>query len=102
MNDSLVDKIAQAVLYEGYILYPYRRSTKNQRRWTFGCLFPEGYSHATGKSDPCQIVTHCLLRASPRTRLQIRLRFLHLVDRTVAKRAGDDFQPIDEIKLAGK
>ena len=102
MNDSLVDKIAQAVLYEGYILYPYRRSTKNQQRWTFGCLFPESYTQATGNSDPCQIVTHCLLRASAATRLQIRLRFLHLVDRTVAKKSGDQFESLAEIEIDGK
>ena len=32
---------AAAVLYEGYLLYPYRPSSvKNRQRWTFGGLFP--------------------------------------------------------------
>jgi len=35
MNQALVDKVVQAVLYEGYILYPYRPSVKNHHRWTF-------------------------------------------------------------------
>ena len=36
-------QIADAVLYEGYLLWPYRRSaTKNQRRWTFGGVYPPG------------------------------------------------------------
>ena len=36
MNQTLVDQVAAAVLYEGYILYPYRPSVKNRHRWTFG------------------------------------------------------------------
>src|SRR5690348_18149952 len=36
MNRALVNRIADAVLYEGYILYPYRPSLKNRQRWTFG------------------------------------------------------------------
>ena len=48
MNRALVDPIADAVLYEGYILYPYRPSVKNRQRWTFGGLYPEAYCQATG------------------------------------------------------
>ena len=37
MSVELVERIANAVLYEGYILYPYRASSvKNQRRFNFG------------------------------------------------------------------
>jgi hypothetical protein len=44
---SLVERIADAVLYEGYILYPYRPSAvKNQQRWNFGVLCPESYAIA--------------------------------------------------------
>src|SRR5690242_15306145 len=33
MNRAAVEKIARAILYEGYLLYPYRRSAiKNQMR----------------------------------------------------------------------
>jgi hypothetical protein len=32
MNGTLVDRIAEAVLYEGYVLYPYQPSVKNRRR----------------------------------------------------------------------
>ena len=42
MNFATVEKIANAVLYEGYILYPYRpSSTKNRQRWNFGTLYPQ-------------------------------------------------------------
>src|ERR1700691_6415488 len=45
MNFDRVEKIAEAVLYEGYMLYPYRPSSvKNQQRWNFGVLCPTSYS----------------------------------------------------------
>ena len=35
--------VADAVLYEGYLLYPYRASSdKNRDRWQFGVLGPPG------------------------------------------------------------
>ena len=43
MNAKLVEDIANAVLYEGYMLYPYRPSSvKNRQRWNFGVVYPEG------------------------------------------------------------
>ncbi len=40
--NRLVRSIADAVMYEGYMLYPYRPSSvKNRQRWTFGGLYPE-------------------------------------------------------------
>ena len=47
MNLELVERIVAAVLYEGYMLYPYRPSSvKNQQRWTFGGIYPRAYSEA--------------------------------------------------------
>ena len=41
MNLDHASAIVAAVLYEGYILYPYRPSSvKNRQRWTFGGVFP--------------------------------------------------------------
>ena len=38
-----VAAVADAVLFEGYLLYPYRASAqKNQLRWQFGVLTPAG------------------------------------------------------------
>ena len=40
------------MLYEGYILWPYRRSAlKNQRRFTFGGVYPPAHS-AAHPDDP--------------------------------------------------
>ena len=64
MNLALVDQIAQAVLYEGYLLYPYRPSSvKNQQRWNFGVVYPRGYCQVQGGDEPCRMRTECLLAA---------------------------------------
>jgi hypothetical protein len=59
-----VDAIANAVLYEGYLLYPYRQSSvKNQVRWTFGGVPPKAWSEATGGSEPWLQQTQCIVTA---------------------------------------
>ena len=83
MNQALVDGIANAVLYEGYMLYPYRPSVKNRQRWTFGGLYPRPYSEAQAGSDTWAMQTECLVRGGPSTVLQVKVRFLHLLARTV-------------------
>ena len=62
MNQSLVDKIVQAVLYEGYNLYPYRPSVKNRCRWTFGGLYPRSYSEAMEGTDAWSMQVQCLVQ----------------------------------------
>jgi len=84
MNRNLVDRITAAVLYEGYLLYPYRASAlKNRQRWTFGGLYPPSWSEAQGGADPCSMRTECLLQKQEDTILQVRVRFLHLQEQTV-------------------
>ena len=89
MNRPLVDQIADAVLYEGYLLYPYRPSVKNRQRWTFGGLYPRVYSEAQAGTDPWMSQTECLVHAGDDARLSLRVRFLHLQLRRV-ERAGHD------------
>src|ERR1700677_2943885 len=85
MNPSTVDKIADAVLYEGYILYPYRASSrKNRQRFTFGRVYPEAYSKAQSDAEPFLMQTECLLQAQAKPpTLEARVRFLHPMARTV-------------------
>lgn len=68
MNQAIVDKIVQAVLYEGYNLYPYRPSVKNRCRWTFGGLYPRSYSEAMEGTDAwsmqVQVLAGCVERAA--------------------------------------
>jgi hypothetical protein len=98
-----VRAIADAVLYEGYVLWPYRRSAlKNQRRWTFGGVYPR--SHSEGREDdPWVMQTQCLLEASGEARVEASVRFLHVVERQVAQRtAGGRLEPVDELTVAGE
>ncbi|MBV9299593.1 MAG: hypothetical protein JO066_11510 [Verrucomicrobia bacterium] len=85
MNPSTVDEIANAVLYEGYILYPYRASSrKNRQRFTFGRVYPQAYSEAQNGKEPFAMQTECLLRSrGETTTLRVRVRFLHPVARTI-------------------
>src|SRR4051812_40008028 len=85
MNASLVDKVVQAVLYEGYILYPYRPSVKNRQRWTFGGLYPRAYSERQRGTDPWMMQVECPITGMPSAGVQVSVRFLHLVNRTVGE-----------------
>jgi hypothetical protein len=77
MNLQAVEKIANAVLYEGYILYPYRLSSvKNQTRFNFGVLVPPAYSAAEGGTEAYRMQTECLVEGGPQTRLEVKVRFL--------------------------
>jgi hypothetical protein len=102
MNRELVDKIVNAVLYEGYILYPYRASSKkNQReRFTFGRIYPQEYSNAQNGREPCLMQTECLVRnESHDAALEIAVRFLQ----PLARETGDQLwlEAIErEVKLS--
>lgn len=82
MNRAAADPIADAVLYEGYILYPYRPSVKNRQRWTFGGLYPEEYCRNVG-GEASANQTECLVAGDPDTTVESAVRFLHLTSRTV-------------------
>ena len=84
-----VEKIAEAVLYEGYMLYPYRASAvKNQQRWNFGVLCPRSYSEEQNGSEAWMMQTQCLLRGGSSAQLGVKVRFLQLVNRSVGRSVG--------------
>jgi hypothetical protein len=90
-----VRAIADAVLYEGYLLWPYRRSaTKNQRRWTFGGVFPRAHSERH-PDDRWQMRTECLLESDGG--FDVSVRFLQVVARQVMR----DGEPVDELVAGG-
>jgi hypothetical protein len=82
-NSALVNKIVNAVLYEGYILYPYRPgSKKNRTRFTFGRVYPEAYSVSQHGAEPFAMQTECLVRAQvDAPALEVAVRFLQPVAR---------------------
>jgi hypothetical protein len=113
MNLATVDQIAKAVLYEGYMLYPYRPSSvKNQQRWNFGVLCPRSYSEAQNGSDAWMMQTECLIAGRSLTGLEVRVRFLQLVARSVGELitpvtdvpAGEtpEFRPVENLTVNGR
>jgi len=79
MNTKLVDDIASAILYEGYLLYPYRASAiKNQQRWNFGVLYPREYAEKQSGADAWKMQTECLAIADASAKIEVRVRFLRL------------------------
>jgi hypothetical protein len=114
MNAALLEKIVQAVLYEGYILYPYRASAKkNRQRFTFGRVYPRDYSVAQEGAEPCEMQTECLVRAlADEPVLKITVRFLHPMARAVGvltapvfempAKGEPSFELVDELSLGGK
>jgi len=84
VNFKRVEEIAEAVLYEGYTLYPYRPSSvKNQQRFNFGVLYPKTWCDVQGASDSQSLQAECLLKVVPDTRLTIKVRFLQIVQRLI-------------------
>jgi hypothetical protein len=70
-------KIADAVLYEGYVLYPYRASAlKNRFRWQFGIVAPRAWSEEGG--EPWQMRTECLIEPLAFPVVHIAVRFLQI------------------------
>ena len=80
---NTVESVVQAVLYEGYLLYPYRpASVKNRQQRTFGGVYPRAYAEASG-SDPWVTQSECLLRGDEHTCVTVRPGFLQVIERMV-------------------
>jgi hypothetical protein len=89
MSLARIEKITGALLYEGYLLYPYRRSSvKNRQRWTLGGLYPQAFGGEPGAADAWSMQTECLLRGHERSTFEVRVRFLHLIQRTDSAAPG--------------
>jgi hypothetical protein len=89
-------KVADAVLFEGYLLYPYRSTAqKNQVRWQFGVLAPTGYAEAAGETSFSQ--TELLMEAGAEAAVDLRVRFLQLQTRAVERACDDGFAPVDSL-----
>jgi hypothetical protein len=95
MTDQ-VRQIADAVLYEGYILWPYRRSAmKNAQRWTFGGVYPRAWSERH-PDDRWVMQAQVLVIGEPA--VDVSVRFLHVVRRQLIS----DGEPVDELVVDGE
>ena len=90
--------VADAILYEGYLLYPYRRSSgKNRVRWQFGVIVPPAWAEAqgltatgvAGSAEAPWQQTECLLQAPLDETILCRVRFLQLQRKSVEERQAD-------------
>ena len=79
MNFESAKEIAAAILYEGYILYPYRpTAVKNRQRWNFGTLYPRIYAEAQRPAESCRLVAECLV-TDANASVEIKVSFLQLM-----------------------
>jgi hypothetical protein len=102
MSLELARTVADAVLYEGYLLYPYRStSSKNQVRWQFGVLSPAG-SAAAGIGEESSMSSQYLLRPGPDAAVSVYVRCLQLQVRSVERRDADGgFTQVGELEVDG-
>ncbi|MEV6825172.1 hypothetical protein [Amycolatopsis sp. NPDC051102] len=82
--------VGDAVLYEGYLLYPYRASAgKNRVRWQWGVLVPPSYASAEiGEHASARV--ECVIEPLERTILHVKLRFLQARPRLVDDTTWDE------------
>jgi len=113
MSYHAVSAVADAILYEGYLLYPYRKSAgKNQLRWQFGVLAPRSWAQrnlppdqgVAGSAESWFQQTECLIEPrGSRATVSLRLRFLHAQKRTVEERGQDGgFLPVPGLEVGGR
>ena len=71
------EAVARAVLYEGYLLYPYYKSSaKNRYPFQFGGLYPPAYVRANPGADRDFAAAEFLVRGNSKSLLSARLRGL--------------------------
>jgi hypothetical protein len=97
-----VRTIADAVLYEGYLLYPYRaNSRKNQTRWQFGVLGPPR-AEERGIGENATLSSQILVDRDSAS-VSVVVRFLQLQARRAEKDAGDGlFEAVAELTAGDK
>ncbi|HEX3718479.1 MAG TPA: hypothetical protein VH595_10975 [Verrucomicrobiae bacterium] len=103
---TTLEQIVNAVLYEGYILYPYRASSKKncRERFTFGRVYPKDYSDSQKGAEPCLIQTECLLETKDaKPEVEVTVRFLHPMWREVGEVSEDGaFRAARELTVDGQ
>jgi hypothetical protein len=114
MSWELARKVADTVLFEGYVLYPYRASAaKNQVRWQFGVVAPRLWSQAGGP-EPWFQQTETLVdqgegsavdTPAAGAALHVKVRCLQVQRRTVERRTDTDedtFEPVAELEVGDR
>jgi hypothetical protein len=96
------ERVANAVLWEGYVLYPYRASAaKNQVRWQFGVLTPRPHSEDDG-FERALMRTECVVEFGLEASVDVRIRLLQVQTRTVEAVIDGGFEPVAELEVNGE
>jgi len=94
-------RVADAVLWEGYVLYPYRASAaKNQVRWQYGVLTPRRHSEADGY-EKWSMQTECVVEFGLEAKVDVKIRLLQVQVRVVEAADQDGFLPVAELEVDG-
>ena len=96
-------QVADAILYEGYLLYPYRGSAqKNQSRFQFGVLVPPAWA-AVDECERTASQTECLVECPDDAEVLVTVRFLQLQRRSVQAASPDtgDLSDVDVLRVDG-
>jgi hypothetical protein len=100
---ELIEGVADAVMFEGYVLYPYRASAiKNRFRWQFGIVAPRATADRLG-DEPSHAQTECLVDCGAGSAVTVKVRCLHLQRRTIEEWIDDtrEWRPCDHVAVDG-
>ena len=99
MNAALIDRVVNAVLYEGYILYPYRPSaTKNRRRFNFGVLVPPAYRDQELGRETSEMRVEVLVTGADEIGIDVTVRFLQVTPSAHWQEATEREVRLEEVR----
>jgi hydrogenase maturation protease len=104
MSSATAERVADALLWEGYLLYPYRASAlKNRMRWQFGVVSPAAAESVDG-ADSSVMQTECLLEPAGQPMLTVTVRHLQLQRRETERATShpDEWDAVGELVVDGR
>lgn len=105
MSGDPVEDIARALLYEGYVLWPYRRSAipgqRGQRRWSFGGVYPAAFCEGAAQKGRSEIRCEAIVEGDDDCGVSVEVRFLHVVRRQALSAGPSGLRPVDRIDVGG-
>ncbi len=101
MDMAAIDRLVNSVLYEGYLLYPYRMALKNAKRFSFGAIFPQASWAARKGTERSATCARLLVIGDSAATVSGQLRFLHLGERVAAdsKHLASTWQEAEERRI---
>lgn len=93
-------RVADAVLYEGYLLFPYRSDAgKNRYRWQWGVVVPHAQAAMAEVTEPWEVGCDLLVAGPLDGRVQATVRFLHVEERRVEERRDGEWVRVESTEV---